>query len=94
MRNEEDDEEDIFNDGGQESDVDIGDVNIQSSEDAATVDTSGSQETNKRKVVVAPHKKRQQVRSNEQALSEVASSLKVMTETSLKRFKKIVEEEK
>ena len=69
MRNEEDDEEDIFNDGGQESDVDIGDVNIQSSEDAATVDTSGSQETNKRKVVVAPPKKRQQVRSNEQALS-------------------------
>ena len=71
MRNEEDDEEDIFNDGGQESDVDIDDVNIQNSEDAATGDTSGSQETNKRKIVVAAHKKRQQVRSNKQTLSEV-----------------------
>ena len=62
-RNEEDNnEEDISNDGGQESEVNIGEENIQDSE----VDS------------VAPHKKRQQVRSNKQALSKVANSLKVM----------------
>ena len=94
VRNEDDDEEeDIPKDGGQGSNVDIGDVNIQDSKDAATLDTSESEETNKRKIVVAPHKKRQQVRSNKQALSEVANSLKVMAETSLKRFKMMAEED-
>ena len=48
MRNEEgDDNEDISNYGGQESDVDIGEENIQDSEDATTLDTGESQETNK-----------------------------------------------
>ena len=84
MRNEDDDEEDISNDGGQESDVDIGKENICDSEDATTLDTGESQETNKQKIGVAPYKQWQQVRSNKQALSEVANSLKVMAETSLK----------
>ena len=43
---------------------------------------------------LAPHKKRQQVRSNKQALSEVASSLKVMAETSLRHFKMMAKEDK
>ena len=61
MRNEDDDDQaDISNDGGQESDVDIDEKNIQDSEDATTLDTGESQETNKQKIVVAPHKKRQQ----------------------------------
>ena len=95
MRNEEgDDDEDISNYGGQESDVDIGEENIQDFEDATTLDTGESQETNKQKIVVAPHKKRQQVRSNKQALSEVANSLKVMAETSLRHFKMMAEEDK
>ena len=95
LRNEDDDdEENISNNGGQESDVDIDDVNTQDSEDAATLDTGESQETNKQKIVVASDKKRQQVRSNKQALSKVANSLKVMAETSLKRFKMMAEEDK
>ena len=86
MCNEDDDEEDISNDGGQESNVDMGEENIQDSEDATTLDTGKSKETNKGKIVVAPHKKL--------ALSEVANILKVMAETSLKRFKMMVEEDK
>ena len=46
------------------------------------------------KIVVVPHKKRQQVRSNKQALSEAANSLKVMAETSLRHFKMMAEEDK
>ena len=47
------------------------------------------------KIVVASHKKRKQVKSNKQALSEVASSLKVMAEISLLRdFKVMAEEDK
>ena len=73
VRNEVDeDEEDISSDSGQESDVNIDEENIQDSEDATTLDTGESQGTNKRKTV-APHKKKQQVRSNKQALSEVGS---------------------
>ena len=58
MRNEEgDDDKDISNYGGQESDVDIGEENIQDFEDATTLDTGESQETNKQEIVVAPHKR-------------------------------------
>ena len=39
---------------------------------------------NKRKVVVAPHRKAKQVRSNKQALSEIANGLKALAETSQK----------
>ena len=54
VRNEDDDcWEDISNDGDQESDVDIGEKNIQDPEDGTTLDTGESQETNKQKVVVA-----------------------------------------
>ena len=95
VRNEDDDNQEVIsNDGGQESDVDIGEEKIPDSEDATTLDTGESQETNKRKIVVTPHKKRQQVRSNKQALSEVANSLKVMAETSLRHFKMMAEEDK
>ena len=61
---------------------------------ATTLDTDESQETNKRKIVVAAYKNTQQVRSNKQALSEVANSLQLMAETSLKYFKMMAEEDK
>ena len=64
------------------------------SQDATTLDTGESQETNKQKIVVTPQKKRQQVWSNKEALSEVANSLKVMAETSLRHFKMMAEEDK
>lgn len=86
---DDDDEEDISSDGSQECDVDIGGENIQDSEDATALDTDESRETNKRKIVVAPHKKSQQVRSN----SEVAYSLMVMARASLKFFKMMAEED-
>ena len=57
VQNEDDDEWDVSNNGDQESDVDIGEENIQDSEDATTIDTAGSQETNTQRIVVAPHKK-------------------------------------
>ena len=95
VRNEDDDDqEDISNDSSQESDIDIGEENIQDSEDATTLDTGESQETNKQKIVVAPHKKRQQVRSNKQVLGEAANSLMVMAETSLRHLKTMAEEDK
>ena len=91
---DDDDQEDISNDGGQKSDVDIGEENIQDYKDATTLDTGETQETNKQKIGVAPYKQWQQVRSNKQALSEVANSLKVMAETSLRHFKVTAEEDK
>ena len=95
VQNEDDDDEwDVSNNGDQESDVDIGEENIQDSEDATTIDTAGSQETNTQRIVVAPHKKWQQVRSIKQVLSEVANNLKIMAETSLKYFKIMGEEDK
>ena len=42
--------------GGQKSDVDIGEENIQDYKDATTLDTGESQETNKQKIGVAPYK--------------------------------------
>lgn len=90
MRNEDDDdEEDISNDDNQKCDVDIGEENIQDSEYATTLDTGESREINKRKIVVAPQKKSQQVRSN----SDIAYSLKIMAKTSLKRFKMMAGED-
>ena len=54
---DDDDEEDIYNDSSQECDVDIGEENIQDSEDATALDTGESREINKQKIVVVPHKK-------------------------------------
>ena len=48
----------------------------------------------KRKVVVAPHRKAKQVRSNKQALSEIANGLKALAETSQKNNKMMIEEER
>ena len=47
----------------------------------------------KRKVVVALHRKAKKVRSNKQALSEIASGLKALAETSQKNSKMMIEEE-
>ena len=48
----------------------------------------------KRKVVVAPHRKAKQVRSNKQALSEIENGLKALVETSQKNNKMMIEEER
>ena len=48
----------------------------------------------KRKVVVASHRKAKQVRSNKQALSEIANRLKALPETSQKNSKMMIEEER
>ena len=48
----------------------------------------------KRKVVVAPHRKSKQVRSNKQALSEIANGLEALAETSQKNNKMMIGEER
>ena len=48
----------------------------------------------KRKVVVSPHIKAKQVRSNKQALSEIANGLKALDETYQKNNKMMIEEER
>ena len=48
----------------------------------------------KSKVVVAPHIKVKQVRSNKQALCELANGLKALAETSQKNNKMMIEEER
>ena len=48
----------------------------------------------KRKVVVAPHRKAKQVRSNKQALSEIVNGLKALVESSQKNSKMMIEEER
>ena len=62
-----------------------------------TVDTGESHETNKRKICCSSSQKEAASKikqANKQALSEVANSLKVMAETSLKRFRMMAEEDK
>ena len=48
----------------------------------------------KSKVVVAPYRKAKQVRSNKQALCELANGLKALAETSQKNNKMMIEEER
>ena len=48
----------------------------------------------KRKVVVSPHIKAKQVRSNKQALNEIANGLKALDETYQKNNKMMIEEER
>ena len=49
---------------------------------------------NKRKVIVAHHRKAKQVRSNKQVLSEIANGLKALAQTSQKNSKMMIEEER
>lgn len=72
VRNEDhDDEEHIFNDGDKDKNVDIGQDNIQNSMQLILILVK----VETKKIVVALHKKRQQVRSTKRALSQVANSL-------------------
>lgn len=45
----------------------------------------------KRKTVVAPHKKPKQIRSNKQALSEIASGLKALADTTVKQHQMMID---
>ena len=49
---------------------------------------------NKRKVIVAHHRKTKQVRSNKQVLSEITNGLKALAQTSQKNSKMMIEEER
>ena len=49
---------------------------------------------NKRKVVVAPHRKTKQVRSNKQILIKIANGLEALAENSQKYNKMMIEEER
>ena len=49
---------------------------------------------NKRKVIVAHHRKTKQVRSNKQVLSETTNGLKALAQTSQKNSKMMIEEER
>lgn len=65
-----------------------------SSEDEAHVDKEIEEPPQKKKIVVAPHKKSKQIRSNKQALSEIAQSLKSFSDAQSKRHQKSLEEER
>lgn len=72
---------------------------IDSEEDQSNESDSNENEASlepqpKKKVVVAPHKKCKVIRSNKQALSEIAQSLKTYSESQNKRHQKSIEEEK
>ena len=54
------------------------------------LNTGNATSSDKRKVVVAPHRKAKQVRSNKQVLSQIANVLKALAETSQKNNKMMI----
>ena len=66
----------------------------ENSVDATQTDKNTSPPAQKKKIVVAPHKKSKQIRSNKQALTEIAHSLKSFSEPQNKRHQKTLDEER
>ena len=64
------------------------------SEDETQVDKDTAPPAQKKKIVVAPHKKSNQIRSKKQALTGIAQSLKSFPEAQNKRHQKNVKEER
>ena len=64
------------------------------SEDEVQIDRDTATPAQNRKIVVAPHKKSKQIRSNKQALSEIAKSLKCFSEAQNKHHQKYLHEER
>ena len=90
VRNEDDDDEEhISNDGDKEKKRWYR-PRQHSELHATNLDTGESWD---KKIVVVLHKKRQQVRSTKWALGQVANSLQITAETSLKHFKRMPEED-
>ena len=54
------------------------------------LNTGNATSSDKRKVVVASHRKAKQVRSNKQVLSQIANVLKALAETSQKNNKMMI----
>ena len=82
-------EEDIFN-GADDMDENN---ELESEIDASNELNIGNATLgDKRKVVAAPHRRAKQVRSNKQALTEIANGLKTLSETSQKNNKMMIDE--
>ena len=82
-------EEDIFN-GADDMDENN---ELESEIDASNELNIGNATLgDKRKVVAAPHRRAKQVRSNKQALTEIANGLKTLFETSQKNNKMMIDE--
>lgn len=64
------------------------------SKDEVQIDRDTATPAQNRKIVVAPHKKSKQIRSNKQALSEIAKSLKCFSEAQNKHHQKYLHEER
>lgn len=63
------------------------------SKDEVQIDRDTATPAQKRKIVAAPHKKSKQIRSDKQALSEFAKSLKCFSEAQNKHHQKYLHEE-
>ena len=61
---------------------------VENPEDETQTDKDTALPAQKKKIVVAPQKKPKQIRSNKQALSEIAQSLKSLSEVQNKRHQK------
>ena len=67
----------------------------QESQDESYVDPVNQEAPNKkRETVVAPHKKSKQIRSNKHALSEIASGLKALADSSVRQNQTMMEAER
>ena len=66
----------------------------ENSEDRTQTDKDTAPTAQKKKMVVAPHKKSKQIRWNKQAPSEIAQSLKSFSEAQIKRHQKNLDEER
>ena len=68
---------------------------LESETEASTeLNIGNATSCDKRKVVVAPHRKAKKVRPNKQALSQIESGLKALVEISQKNSKMMIEEER
>ena len=65
----------------------------ENEDDSLTLQNLVARNSGKRKMTVAPHKKATQVRSNKQALSEMARNIKLMSDAQTKRHKQQMEVE-
>ena len=84
-------EEDIFSGA---DDMDKNNELESETETSNELNIGNATSGDKRKVVVAPQGKTKQVRSNKQALSEIANGLKVLAETSERNNKMMIVEER
>lgn len=68
-----------------------GRVDVDEQDDEPQQEQPDEEANRKRKTVVAPHKKPKQIRSNKQALSEIASGLKALADTTVKQHQMMID---